>query len=276
MIVLEQVSKDFGHGQVLGGITMEIDPGEMVCMVGESGAGKSILLSLIAGADTPTSGSITIDGVPFSAIPPQALHMFRRKIGIVYQDGKLLQNRTVEENIAFPLEACGAEDGVITERVTHIMDALGLYAHRKLFPRELACGERARVAIARSIAHQPIILLVDEPTQALDPDQIKDVLQMFRAINAAGTTVVIATRNTEIAKELDCRVIALHRGAIMSDTKPSQSPTPVATPAMNAVTDVAMPIAATEPTTYVTKKSPSPRKIMITREEEKEMKGKKG
>jgi cell division transport system ATP-binding protein len=224
MITLRDVSKDFGHGPVLNAVNLTINPQEMVCILGDSGSGKSVLMSLLTGAESPTSGTVEIDGVDIRTIPNAALRIFRRKIGVVYQDGKLLQNRTVAENIAFPLDVCGAPDDLIEERTTHIMDALHLYDLRKHLPHELSTGQRTRVAIGRAIAHQPLILVADEPTQNLDPRQAEDILQIFRRINEAGTTVVIATHHEQLAQLLGCRIIYMKGGRIDRDVAATETP----------------------------------------------------
>jgi cell division transport system ATP-binding protein len=228
MIVLKNVSKDYGEGKVLDNVSFRIDPGEFVCVTGPSGAGKSTLLSLLVGADTISTGSISVDGVDLRTVPGGALQIFRRRVGIVYQDYKLLGNRTVTENIAFPLEVCGAEDAVIAKRVPELIQRMQLSGRRNALPRELSGGEKARTAIARAIAHKPLILLADEPTQNLDPEQAKDVLQIFRDINAEGTTVVFATHDAALVDALHTRVIALEQGKLIRDSVGGYKPKVVA------------------------------------------------
>ncbi len=218
MITLKNITKDYGHGPVLQDVSCTINPKEFACIVGPSGAGKSTLLSIIIGAEDPTSGTLSIDGMDVRGIPEQALRIFRRKIGIVYQDGKLIRNRTVYENIAFPLEVCGADDDLIDQRVGHILDALKLRDRMDALPQELSGGEKARVAIGRAIAHQPVILLADEPTQNLDPAQAAEVLQIFFNINKAGTTVLMATHDPTAAENAPCRVLRLEKGVLVTDT----------------------------------------------------------
>lgn len=218
MIILKDVSKDYGEGKILDGISFQIDPGEFVCITGPSGAGKSTLLSLLVGADSASSGSITVDDVDLRRVPAGALQIFRRRVGIVYQDYKLLTNRTVAENVAFPLEVCGASDGTIRNRVPDLLRRLSLTGRANALPRELSGGEKARTAIARAIAHKPIMLLADEPTQNLDPDQMKEVLQTFREINSGGTTVIIATHDDALVDLLHTRVIHLEKGRVLRDS----------------------------------------------------------
>lgn len=218
MIVLQGVSKDYGEGKVLDGISLQIEPGEFVCVTGSSGAGKTTLLSLLIGAEPATGGIITVDGVSLRKVPPGALQIFRRRLGIVFQDYKLLANRTVAENVSFPLEVCGASDETIRQTVPDLLKRMSLTSRANALPRELSGGEKARTAIARAIAHKPLILLADEPTQNLDPDQAKDVLQTFRDINAGGTTVIIATHDAVLVDLLRTRVIQLEKGRIIRDS----------------------------------------------------------
>ncbi len=218
MIILKGVSKDYGEGKVLDTISLRIDPGEFVCITGPSGAGKTTLLSLFVGAEDATSGTITVDDVDLRTVPAGGLQIFRRRVGVVFQDYKLLANRTVAENVSFPLEVCGATDEEIEKRVPELLRRLELTGRAHALPRELSGGEKARTAIARAIAHKPIILLADEPTQNLDPEQAKDVLQTFRDINAAGTTVIIATHDKALVDLLHTRVIELQKGRIARDS----------------------------------------------------------
>ncbi len=218
MIVLKNVSKNYGDGRVLENVSLEIGPGEFVCVTGQSGAGKTTLLSLLMGAEDVTNGSVMVDGVDLRTVPAGALQIFRRRVGIVFQDYKLLQNRTVAENIAFPLEVCGASDLTIDMRVTELLKTMELVERMNALPRELSGGEKARTAIARAIAHKPLILLADEPTQNLDPDQARDVLQIFRDINKSGTTVIFATHDAALVDALNTRVIELKNGKIIRDS----------------------------------------------------------
>ena len=220
MIVLKNVSKNYGQGSVVDSVSLTINPGEFVCIMGPSGAGKSTLLSLLIGAEDATSGSIAVDGVDLRTVPAGALQVFRRRIGIVFQEYKLLSNRTVAENIAFPLEVCGMEDTAIHERVEELLKRMGLVRRRDAMPRELSGGEKARTAIARAIAHRPLILLADEPTQNLDPAQARDVLEIFHILNAEGATVVLATHDPALMSAVHARVITLSKGKIIRDARP--------------------------------------------------------
>ncbi len=243
MIALKNVSKDYGEGNVIDNVSCTIEPGEFVCITGPSGAGKTTLLSLLVGAEDASSGSIMVDGADLRKVPAGGLRIFRRKLGIVFQDYKLLANRTVAENIAFPLEVCGATDDVIEARTADLLKRMALKKRADALPRELSGGEKARTAIARAIAHKPLILLADEPTQNLDPDQMRDVLQTFRDINASGTTVIIATHDTALVDLLHTRVIQLEKGTVIRDSvggyrsqqdkKITEKPVPVASAPVN-------------------------------------------
>lgn len=218
MIELKGVSKLYEKVKVLSDISFRIDPGEFVCITGPSGAGKSTLLHLLTGAENITKGKIEVDGVDLRLIPPMALQMFRRKLGIVFQDYKLLRNRTVAENIAFPLEVCGVPDEMIEKRVRKVLDLIDLTKHAHTLPNALSGGEKARVAIGRAIVHDPIIILADEPTGNIDPDQSVKIMKLFKQIHDSGTTVVIATHDSGLVDALKPRVIQLVDGEIVRDS----------------------------------------------------------
>lgn len=217
MIVLQEVTKSFGKTTVLNGVSLRIDPGELVCIAGPSGSGKSTILSLMIGADVPSKGTVFVDGVDLRAVPRPALQMYRRKVGIVFQDGKLLPDRTVEENIAFPLEIRGAGDGFIGKHVAEAMERLDLHDVAGKFPRELTVSERAKAALARAIAHRPLILLADEPLADLDPVHMSAALDLFRALQREGMTIIMATHDTGVVDVLKTRVIRLEQGKVVRD-----------------------------------------------------------
>ena len=217
MIVLKNVSKAYGKRTVLSNVSLELGPGEFVCVTGPSGAGKSTLLSLLVGIEAATSGVIEVDGVDLRQVPPGALQIFRRRVGVVFQDYKLLENRTVAENIAFPLEVCGAADALIQKRVPELLRRMNLADRADALPAELSGGEKARAAIARAIAHTPLIILADEPTGNLDPEQARVVLELLREINRDGATIIFATHDLSLLDGLQVRVIHLEKGKMIRD-----------------------------------------------------------
>ena len=217
VITLQNVSKAYGDTDVLRDITLQINPGELVCVTGKSGAGKSTLLHLLTGAETVTRGSITVDGVDLRNVPPAALQIYRRRLGMVFQDYKLIPYRTVAENIAFPLEVCGVADGAIDARVNDILHDLDIvHLHRSL-PQHLSGGEKARTAIGRAIAHKPLILLADEPTGNLDAEAAAQVLRIFESIHRSGTTVIIATHDERIVDSVHARRVHIESGSVTAD-----------------------------------------------------------
>ncbi|PIR53978.1 cell division ATP-binding protein FtsE [Candidatus Peregrinibacteria bacterium CG10_big_fil_rev_8_21_14_0_10_42_8] len=218
MIELKGASKTYGKTKVLSDISFRVDPGEFVCITGPSGAGKSTLLHLLTGAEDITKGKIEVDGVDLRLIPPIALQMFRRKLGIVFQDYKLLSNRTVSENIAFPLEVCGAPDDHIEKRVRKVLELVDLTKHAHTLPNALSGGEKARTAIGRAIVHDPMIILADEPTGNVDPDQSVNIMKLFQQIHDSGTTIIIATHDSGLVDALKPRVIQLVDGEIVRDS----------------------------------------------------------
>ncbi|MBT4119913.1 MAG: ATP-binding cassette domain-containing protein [Candidatus Peribacter sp.] len=219
MIELKEVSKSYGAANVLTNISLTVEPGEFVCITGPSGAGKSTLLHLLTGAEQVDSGTIEIDGVDLRIVPPRALQIFRQRLGIVFQDYKLLKNLTVAENIAFPLEVCGIDDAQIERTVRAVLDRMELEAQANTLPNVLSGGQKARTAIGRAVAHDPLILLADEPTGNIDPDQSAIIMQLFKEINASGTTVIIATHDTGLVDALQTRVVELRDGNIARDSK---------------------------------------------------------
>ncbi|MFA5273588.1 MAG: ATP-binding cassette domain-containing protein [Candidatus Peribacter sp.] len=258
MIVLKEVTKTFGKKTVLDHVSLTINPGEFVCIVGPSGAGKTTLLKLLIGAERVTGGGIEVDGVDLRAIPPPVLQLFRRRVGFVFQDYRLIPHRTVAENCAFPLEAGVWSDAAIRERVTDVLQILGLSALAAALPPDLSGGEQARVAIARAVIHEPMILLADEPTGNLDPQQSMEILRLFQQIHQAGTTVLLATHDSGLVSALQTRVVQLNNGTIVQDAKGGY-PSP-GSPPQSAKHD----ILATEKAQRSGEEPPEKRKIKIT------------
>lgn len=219
MILLKGVTKSYGSVTVLKDVTLKIDPGELVCITGKSGAGKSTLLHLLTGAEEVTKGSVEVDGVDLRKVPTPVMQLYRRRIGIVFQDYKLIGHMTVSENISFPLEVCGIPDAEIDRRVSGLLKDLDLSKHARSLPAALSGGEKARAAIGRAIVHKPIILLADEPTGNLDHEGSKNILEIFRQIHKNGTTVIIATHDIALVESIHARRIHIEEGRIVSDTK---------------------------------------------------------
>lgn len=219
MIVFSSVSKKFGSSFALEDVSLEIKQGEFVFIVGASGAGKSTLLRSLTREFLPTSGKITVGNTDLAKIKVNDVPLFRRKIGVVFQDFKLLDDRTVFENVALTLEVRGKSDEEIAKAVEHTLKLVEIWDKRNLFPRQLSGGEAQRTAIARAIAGKPDIVLADEPTGDLDPKTAWGVIQLLNEINSWGTTVVMATHNQEIVNTLKKRVITLKKGKIAGDNK---------------------------------------------------------
>jgi cell division transport system ATP-binding protein len=213
MIVLKHVTKKFGERTALSNVTLRIDPGECVCVVGHGDAGKTTLLRLLVGAEEATSGKIEVDGVDLRAIPPLALRLYRRRVGMMFQDGKLLSHCTVEENASLPLEIAGAPEAVIRKRVSSLLEGIGLSAKRRALPKELTSLERAKTSFARAVIGKPMIFLADEPTDGLEDAEAQQILALLREVRSTGATIIIATRDENVAAALGARVITLEKGA---------------------------------------------------------------
>ncbi len=219
MIYFDKVSKWYNEGDsiALEDITFQVAPHEFVSIVGHSGAGKSTLLKMLIAEDKPSAGSVFYESTNINEIPRGKLPMFRRKIGTVFQDFKLLPHKTAYENIAFAMEANGRSDDEIAENVPQALALVDLEDKIYNFPHELSGGEKQRVAIARAIVNQPDIIIADEPTGNLDPIATYEVVQILRKINDLGTTVIMTTHNKGVIDELGRRVITMDGGKIVRD-----------------------------------------------------------
>lgn len=219
MILLDRVSKTYSKsaGQSLDRVSLHIEPKEFVIVVGHSGAGKTTLLRLLTREEKPTSGKIIIGGVDYDKIRAKDVPLLRRKIGVVFQDFKLLPNKNVAENVAFALEIVGMGNKEIEHTISKVLDIVGLQGKQKSMPSAMSGGERQRVAIARAIARQPRILIADEPTGNLDPKNAWEVIKVLEKINRYGTTVLLTTHNQEIVNKLKRRVVTMEGGKIISD-----------------------------------------------------------
>ena len=220
MIKLEHVSKSYSAGiPALNDVSLNIEEGEFVFIVGDSGSGKSTLIKLLLKELEPTEGTITINGQKLNKIRRRQIPKFRRKIGVVFQDFRLLKDRNIYDNVAFAQKVIGESTRSIKKNVPLMLSMVGLLDKYKAFPNELSGGEQQRVAMARALVNNPDIILADEPTGNLDPKNSLDIMNLLEDINKRGTTVVVVTHNKDIVNEMKKRVITLKKGVIISDEK---------------------------------------------------------
>lgn len=220
MIKLEHVSKSYSAGiPALNDVSLEIEDGEFVFIVGDSGSGKSTLIKLLLKELDPTEGSIFVSGKNLGKIKRKQIPKFRRNIGVVFQDFRLLKDRNVYDNVAFAQKVIGEPNGRIRKKVPLMLSMVGLAAKYRSFPKELSGGEQQRVAIARALINEPGILLADEPTGNLDNNNAWDIMKLLEEINGRGTTVVVVTHNLEIVKVMKKRVITVKKGTVVSDSR---------------------------------------------------------
>jgi cell division transport system ATP-binding protein len=220
MILLDRVSVIYPNKTVaLSGVSLHINPKEFVTIVGSSGAGKSTLIRLLIKEELPTAGKIIVGSVDYDTIDKANIPYLRRRIGVVFQDFKLLPNLTVYENVAFALEVSGVRTREIKRAVPKILQLVGLSEKANHYPGEISGGEKQRTAIARALIRNPKILIADEPTGNLDPKNSWDIIELLLKINRFGTTVVLTTHNKDIVDALKKRVITLNRGRIVKDEK---------------------------------------------------------
>lgn len=220
MVTLEHVSKSYAAGiPALNDVSLNIDEGEFVFIVGDSGSGKSTLIKLLLKELEPTEGTITINGKNLERIRRRQVPKFRRNIGVVFQDFRLLKDRNVYDNVAFAQKVIGEPNRNIRRRVPQMLSMVGLAPKYRSFPKQLSGGEQQRVAIARALINEPKILLADEPTGNLDNNNAWEIMKLLEEINGRGTTVVVVTHNLEIVKVMKKRVITVKKGVIVSDSK---------------------------------------------------------
>ncbi|MFA6423452.1 MAG: cell division ATP-binding protein FtsE [Patescibacteria group bacterium] len=218
IIEIKNLSKKYDNGtEALRKANLVITPREFITLVGPSGAGKSTIISLIVREDEPSEGEIFIAGRDICKLQRKEIPYYRRKVGVVYQDFKLLPQKTVFENISFALEVCDATDMDITPKVSRVIKLIGLEGKEKNYPRELSGGEKQRVAIGRAIVNSPKILIADEPTGNLDPHHTWEIINLLTRINEKGTVVILATHNKVVVDRLKKRVIHMKNGQIISD-----------------------------------------------------------
>lgn len=221
MILLDNVTKKYpGDDQpALDSVSLHIEPNEFVFLVGKSGAGKSTLIKMITKEEFPDSGKIIVGGIDLDYVKKRHIPGYRRRLGVVFQDFKLLPRRTVYENVAFALEIAGMSNKEIRKTVPKVLDLVGLLEHANKFPNQLAGGQQQRVSIARSVARQPKILIADEPTANLDKLTTEEIIGLLKKINDFGTTILVTTHNENIVNDLQKRVVTLRDGKIISDQK---------------------------------------------------------
>ena len=218
MIVLDHVTMQYPTGtKALDDVTFHINKGEFVFIVGSSGSGKTTLIKLLLKEVNPTSGDISVEGKPYSKMKRKEIPMLRRKIGVVFQNFRLLKDRTVFENVAFAQQVVEKSMREIRREVPAMLTMVGLAERYKQYPKELSGGEQQRVALARAIVNRPDIILADEPTGNLDPKNSMEIMRLLEDINKRGTTVVVVTHNKEIVNLMQKRVITLKKGKIISD-----------------------------------------------------------
>ena len=220
MIKLEHVSKSYSAGTpALNDVNLEIADGEFVFIVGDSGSGKSTLIRLLLKELEPSEGRVMINGKVLGKIKHKQLPKFRRKIGVVFQDFRLLKDRNVFDNVAFAQKVVGEPNSRIKKQVPLMLSMVGLAAKYRSYPKQLSGGEQQRVAIARALVNDPDILLADEPTGNLDNNNAWEIMKLLEEINDRGTTVVVVTHNLEIVKVMKKRVITIKKGVVVSDSK---------------------------------------------------------
>lgn len=224
MIKLEHVSKSYSAGiPALNDVNLNIEEGEFVFVVGDSGSGKSTLIKLLLKELEPTEGAITINGRKLNKIKRRQIPKFRRNIGVVFQDFRLLKDRNIYDNVAFAQKVIGESSRSIKANVPRMLSMVGLAAKYRSYPRQLSGGEQQRVAIARALINKPKILLADEPTGNLDANNAWEIMKLMEEINSHGTTVVVVTHNLEIVKSMNKRVITMKKGVVVEDSGAADS-----------------------------------------------------
>jgi len=217
---MNDVSKVYAGGSVaLQNVNVHIEPGEFVFVVGPSGAGKSTFIKMLFREVLPTTGSIFVNGVDILSLEPKEIPFMRRQLGIIFQDYRLLPDRTVYENVAFAMQVIEAPHRKIKRQVLNVLDLVGLRHRANAYPNELSGGEQQRIAIARAIVNDPVFVIADEPTGNLDPETSWEIMEIFKEINETGTTIVMATHDKEVVDAMGKRVIAIEKGSIVRDEK---------------------------------------------------------
>lgn len=220
MLLLDKITKLYTDNSLaLDDVTVHIKPKEFVTIVGHSGAGKSTLLKMILGEERPTDGRVMFESIDISSLGKKEINDYRRRIGTVFQDFRLLPDKTAYENVAFAMEAAGRTDEEIAADVPHVLELVDLGRKMHSFPHQLSGGEKQRVAIARAIVNQPDLIIADEPTGNLDPINTYEIVQILKKINDLGTTILLTTHNTGIVDHIGRRVISMKHGKVAHDSK---------------------------------------------------------
>ena len=218
MIEFNDVVKNYSpETQALRGITMQIEDGEFAFLVGPSGSGKSTIIKLITGELKPTSGTVHVNGYSLERIRKREIPFLRRTVGVVFQDFRLIENKTVYENVAFAMRAIGADDKQIEKRVPYILELVGLEGKTRRHPTEMSGGEQQRLAIARALVNNPSTIIADEPTGNLDPAMSLEIMSLLQEINNLGTTVLVVTHEKDLVERFGKRVIAIDEGLVVHD-----------------------------------------------------------
>ncbi|MDD7772178.1 MAG: cell division ATP-binding protein FtsE [Faecousia sp.] len=218
MIDFENVTKVYEAGnRALDGVTLHIDDGEFVFLVGPSGSGKSTIIKLLTAELEPTSGSIAVNGYKLEKIKKRAIPYMRRTIGVIFQDFRLIEKKTVYDNVAFAMRVIGASTSEIKKRVPYVLELVGLENKGRRYPNELSGGEQQRVAVARALVNNPAMIVADEPTGNLDPARSYETMMLLERINSLGTTLLVVTHEKELVDRFTKRVIAIDEGRVISD-----------------------------------------------------------
>ena len=218
MIELTNVVKTYETGtKALRGISMKIEDGEFVFLVGPSGSGKSTIIKLLTAELAPTEGNVNVNGFQLEKIRYRAIPYLRRTLGVIFQDFRLIENKTVYDNVAFAMRVIGASEKEIKKRVPYVLELVGLENKGRRLPNELSGGEQQRVAIARALVNNPSVIIADEPTGNLDPARSLEIMMLLEQINALGTTVMVVTHEKELVNRFTKRVVAINEGLIISD-----------------------------------------------------------
>lgn len=218
MIRLSDVVKEYESGTTaLKGISLRIEDGEFVFLVGPSGSGKSTIIKLLTGEIVPTSGQIAVNGFSLTNIAERQIPLLRRSVGVIFQDFRLIEKKTVYENLSFAMRAVGSSPREIKKRIPYVLELVGLEEKTDRYPNELSGGEQQRVAIARALINNPSTIIADEPTGNLDPARSLEIMRLLERINQLGTTMVVVTHEKDLVNQFKKRVVTLEQGAITSD-----------------------------------------------------------